>query len=556
MINFYPPSYRAAASDLTVAVSPLGLVELADEEFEVHGPRMNRYASNWAFFLGHHWAYKREIGDQNITINYARMLIDYLINFCFSKGVHFGSPEATEAIAPYLLKKVWDDDNDRQSVIMELAQLGSVSGDVFVKVAFEPSYQNPTTGEVVHSKVRILPINPAFCFPEFHPHDKSRFIKFKMKYKFWGTAADGTRQVHTYTELMTDDRIEEYVNDEMIDQRPNPLGRIPIAYIPNYPVASSPWGLGDINDLVSLNREYNEKATDISDIINYHAAPVTVITGAKASNLERGPKKVWGIPNKDAKIQNLQLEGNLQGPLGYMEMIKTAMHETVGVPMGSLGQAQPISNTSGVALHMQYLPLMLKYQQKKVQYTKLFQQINDLVMRTLAFYEPEVLAFDWNVSPIPPKPDQLPQLDPADPVTYRSTVKWPSPLPLDNLILINELQAKIQLGMESKRGALSEFGEAYPDQKLQEIFDESLEDLKQQGAMQLTTAGINQFIIAATGMAADGTPLIVPGTQPEGVDANGNPIMPPAPQVDPTLAQEIMMIAAAQYPAGRDDFEE
>jgi Phage portal protein, SPP1 Gp6-like len=554
VINFYPPSYRAAASDLTVAVSPLGLVELADEEFEVHGPRMNRYASNWAFFLGHHWAYKREVGDQNITVNYCRMLIDYLNNFCFSKGVNFGSPEATEAIVPYLLKKVWEEDNDRLSVIMELAQLGSVSGDVFCKVAYEPAYQNPTTGEQVSSKFKILPINPAFCFPEFHPHDKTRFIKFKMKYKFWGTAADGTRQVHTYTELMTDDMIEEYINDEMIDQRPNPLGRIPVAYIPNYPVASSPWGLGDINDLVGLNREYNEKATEISDIINYHAAPVTVITGAKASNLERGPKKVWGIPNKDAKIQNLQLEGNLQGPLGYMEMIKTAMHETIGVPMGSLGQAQPISNTSGVALHMQYLPLMLRHQQKKVQYTKLFLQINELVMRTIAFYEPQFLAFDFMVSPVPPKPTQYQALDPADPVTFQTTVKWPSPLPLDNLILINELQAKIQLGMESKRGALDSFGEAFPDQKLQEVFDETIEDLKQQGAAQLTTAGINQFIIAATGMAPDGSPLIIPGAG--GVDAEGNEIPPTVPEVDPMLAQEIMMIAAAQYPAARNDFEE
>ena len=47
-ISFVSPSYRAASSDLTIAISPLGLVELADEEFEVHGPRLNRYASNWA----------------------------------------------------------------------------------------------------------------------------------------------------------------------------------------------------------------------------------------------------------------------------------------------------------------------------------------------------------------------------------------------------------------------------------------------------------------------------------------------------------------------------
>lgn len=50
-IDFWSPSYRAASSDLTVAISPLGLVELADEEFEVHGPRLNRYSAAWAWYL-------------------------------------------------------------------------------------------------------------------------------------------------------------------------------------------------------------------------------------------------------------------------------------------------------------------------------------------------------------------------------------------------------------------------------------------------------------------------------------------------------------------------
>lgn len=49
-IDFYSPSYRASNSDLTIAISPLGLVELADEEFEVHGPRLNRYSSCWAWY--------------------------------------------------------------------------------------------------------------------------------------------------------------------------------------------------------------------------------------------------------------------------------------------------------------------------------------------------------------------------------------------------------------------------------------------------------------------------------------------------------------------------
>ena len=94
-VAFHSPSYRAAASDLTIAISPLGLVELADEEFEVHGPRLNRYANNWAWYLGHHWAYKREIGEPQLTFNWVRAFIDFLVNFTFGKGVNFHSPEAT-----------------------------------------------------------------------------------------------------------------------------------------------------------------------------------------------------------------------------------------------------------------------------------------------------------------------------------------------------------------------------------------------------------------------------------------------------------------------------
>ena len=64
-------------------------------------------------------------------------------------------------------------------------------------------------------------------------------------------------------------------------------------HIANKPAASSPWGLADIQNIITLNREYNEKATEISDIINYHTEPVTVITGAKSSSLERGANKIW-----------------------------------------------------------------------------------------------------------------------------------------------------------------------------------------------------------------------------------------------------------------------
>ena len=461
--------------------------------------------------------------------------------------MNFHSPEATSAIVPYALKEVWEIHNNKEQILMEIGQLGSVSGDVFVKVAFEPPFMDPA-GVPHEGRIRILPLNPAFCFPEWHPHDRSRMIRFKLKYKFWATAQDGGRQVMTYVELMTEDMIEEYINDELIDSRPNAVGEIPIVHCANIPVASSPWGLADINDIVSLNREYNEKATEISDIINYHVSPVTVITGAKASNLEKGPRKVWAINNKDARITQLEMETNFTGPLGYMELLKQAMHELTGVPAQALGTMQPISNTSGVALTVQYQPLMMKHDRKKVQYTPFFQRINELVLRHAFLFAPDLVVYNPNISAVQIRQDQMTELDPAMPVSYRSYVDWPAPMPMDRLIKINEIQAMMAMQLESRKGALRDLGYAFPDQKLQEIFEEVLEDTKQQGALSLVQQQIAAFTMMATGMTADGQPMMTE-------DAEGNP-QPMLSQVDPALAQELQFIAYGVKPPQMSDFDE
>ncbi len=50
--DFYSPAQRASGGSggLNVTVSPLGLVELNDEEFQVHGARLARYAQMWSWY--------------------------------------------------------------------------------------------------------------------------------------------------------------------------------------------------------------------------------------------------------------------------------------------------------------------------------------------------------------------------------------------------------------------------------------------------------------------------------------------------------------------------
>lgn len=531
-IDFSPPSYRAASSDLTISISPLGLVELADEEFEVHGPRLNRYSLNWAMYLGHHTSFRRQSGEPSIVLNYYRAITDFIINFTFSKGVQFRTAKANEAIVPALLERVWEIDNNKATVLWEIGQQGGVSGDCFIKVAYEEGYQD-SVGGIHPGRVRILPLNSSFAFPEFHPHDRERLIRFKLKYRFWGTSLEGTRQVYTYTEILTEDMIEEYINDELIDSRPNPLGLIPIIHIPNVRVSGSPWGLSDCNEIININRNYNEVATDIADIVNYHAAPVTIITGAKINQLEKGANKVWGGLPKDAKVQNLEVGGSgLKGAMEFMDRLKKAMHEMTGVPETALGQAQPISNTSGVALSIQFQPLMNRYHQKIVQYAHGIERVNELVLRTLAIKEPETLMLNPDTD-TPPKPDQLIQLDPNDPETYRTYCHFPPPLPLDKLIVLNEVQSLLSLGLQSKEGALRDLGEEFPESKLQEIRQELIDDALAEGSLNLIKTEIQNEITALTGMSVDpqGNPIPVAPEQAamaQQASGGGGKILDPA----------------------------
>lgn len=412
-----------------------------------------------------------------------------------------------------------------------MGENGSVAGDCFVKIAYEAPWVDPA-GNEHPGRVRILPLNAAQCFPEYHPHDRDRLLRFKLKYKFYGTSLEGTRNVFTYTEIITEEYIEEYVNDELLDARENPLGMIPIVHIRNISVSGSPWGLSDIVDIIPLNREFNEKATEVSDIINYCAAPVTIITGAKATNLERGGggKKVWGGLPKDANVFNLENGVDLAGPLAYLDLIKRSMHELTGVPETALGQMQPASNTSGVALAIMYQPIMSRYALKQTNYSIGLRMINELILRTLFLYEPETLAYNPDTDGIRTSDDQPPTLDPADPAVYDITCDWPPPLPVDALVKLNEIQVKLSLGLESKRGALRDLGEVYPEVKMQEIYDERLTETKEDGALEYIRAQINSAILQATGVPPEGVdapkPASAEGSASEGADAGPLPGLP------------------------------
>jgi hypothetical protein len=149
---------------------------------------------------------------------------------------------------------------------------------------------------------------------------------------------------------------------------------------------------------------------------------------------------------------------------------------------------------------------MNRWSQKSSQYGKGLEKINQLVILNLAIKEPETMVYNPEEDG-PIKPGQLPQLDPNDEITYANYVHFEPPLPLDKIVMLNELQQKMSMGLESKEGALRALGEEFPEEKLQEIRVELIEDAKSEGALNLVRAQISKQLMDLTGMMVgpDGT---------------------------------------------------
>jgi hypothetical protein len=355
--------------------------------------RIGRYQEAWRFYFGKHWGYSREAGEVPVTLNYYRKIVDKLAEFLVGRGFVIMTPEALEEIVKPYLDEVWKV-NQREQLSWDVAVMGGTTGDVFVMVTEEePSELERRINPFSQGRTKINLLGSEQVFPTWDPLKADTMLKVRIEHLFRpneevktpGANLDAkTGQpllVKRFTQVITSGQIVEQYHGEIPSIRGNILGEIPLVHIKNISIPREQYGMSDGQDVIDINRELNEKATDISDIINYHAAPITIILGGKAKNLQRGPNIIWsGLPF-NASVFNLELKGDLTASQNYWDKVKKVMHELSDVPETVLGEKQAISNTSGVAMHLQYQPILGKTKRKRASYEPGFERINYFVLR-------------------------------------------------------------------------------------------------------------------------------------------------------------------------------
>lgn len=351
--------------------------------------RLNRYQTCWRFFHGAQWDFQREDGDPLVTINYVKPIVEKHVSFLVRRGV------LLDVDVPYrdtVLKDVkwaWEQ-NGGNSLLYRLAQMGSVTGDHFVYVTWRP----PTALEKqAYPDIPAYPVidvvNSAQCFPEWDPEKRGAMTKCRIVKLYYYPKADkpGELELRTVTITLTPDKIivrrptaDGKAEEDVVS--PNLYGEVPVVHWQNLPNASDYYGLSDVLPVIPLQKELNEKSTDISDIVNYHAAPITVVFGAKISTIDKTSKTLWSNLPAEAKVELLSLKdaGGVSLATSYVDQIRTAIHELSNVPEGSLGSADYKGDT-GEAMMAKLFPLIERKDMKVATWTPALRSVNRLLIR-------------------------------------------------------------------------------------------------------------------------------------------------------------------------------
>lgn len=457
---------------------------LNSEEQEVY----RSLVRNWDFYDGYHWEEMPETDAPETTENYCRLFVNKFVAFELGKSFNINTSKAmknkvvignepkegedgteetsTSVNSVQFLNDVWSN-NKKGLLLTELGQSKSITGDSWVKVTFEEegTFDDPF-GEYPNGRINIEVVPTINSYPQFNAHNKNKLDSFTFKYVVEEEVAKGILGINKkvdalYEQIWTKDRLETYRNGELLPEDSMDLkyGVIPFVQIKNLPVVGRVRGLSDLEDVIPLNTEFNLKKSDISEILDYYASPITVVFGAKIGNLEKGANKVWGGLSKDARVEHLELNGELGASTTYLDNTKTSMCDIAGIPKATISGSNAVSNTSGVALQYQNLPLIEKTNMKRESTKEGLVLINKLIL--LIGVKEDLINIPEGVS---------------SKDFYYNEVEITDTLPKDILLELQQIQIELGLKLEKRENAMKRLGKTDIETLMKEIDEEVKKD--------------------------------------------------------------------------------
>jgi len=383
--------------------------------------RMKRYSELLDFYRGQQWQGREKRRERRLTFTG--------INFAVEPRQDVDEAVEKARQAEAALYRVYAD-NDLEQLDLETEIDCAILGDACYKVIWD-----------AHEKrVRVTAPDVQGIYAWWLGDDTSRLWRVASRYRLsaeeteflYNTKPKG--KTATVVELWTERDFELYLDDALLEQKPNPYGFIPFVIYPNLREPKKFWGVSDLVQIMESQQELNRAMSQLSHILELSGNPIAVLENVEQSeDIAIRPGAVWNIP-EDAKAYLLDLlhGGGVNLHINYIDLVYRAMHDLSESPRSAFGGVE--QDLSGVALELELNPLLQKVRRKRIIRTIAYNRRNELILRLLEKYNGD--KFGDN----------------------RLRVVWGPVLPQDMERKVNSEHVLVQNGIHSRRTAMDEIG--------------------------------------------------------------------------------------------------
>jgi hypothetical protein len=415
--------------------------------------RIRGYQGLLDFYNGRQWEGRERRGERRLIFNYARVFVEKITSYLMTgMGFDVGPVDDTEAARAAAGKtesaiyKVYAE-NYLEQLDLETEIDAAVLGDACYKVIWDPAEKRV---KVTASDIQGI---YAWCSGD----DISRIWRIASRYRLDAEEVEliyGVKpksKTAVMVELWTDRDFELYLDNALMESKPNPYGFIPFVLFPNLREPKKFWGVSDLPQIMESQRELNRAMSQLSRILELSGNPIAVLENVEESeDIAIRPGAVWNIP-EDAKAYLLDLlqGGGVNLHIDYINLIYRALHDLSESPRSAFGSTE--RDLSGVAMEIDLQPLLQKVMRKRIIRTAAYNRRSEMILKLLEKYQGE---------------DFGPSLE------GRLRVVWGPVLPRDFERRVNSEQVMVQTGIHSRRTAMNEVGVRDPEFEFKQWLEE------------------------------------------------------------------------------------
>ena len=415
--------------------------------------RLRSYRENLDFYNGTQWPGRARPGERRLTFNYAKAVVDKVASYLMTGLTTIvepvdASPESAERARPAqdALRRVHDE-NHLESLDFDTELDTAILGDGAYKV----------TWDAQEERVRISAPDVQGLFAWWIADDPSRVWRIASRYRLsteeagllYGVESPKQQSV-TVVEAWSDEVFQLWVENTLVQERPNPYGFLPFVIFPNLRTPKAFWGESDVPPLVEPARELNRALSQLSMIIELSGNPIAVLEGVeRAEDIAVQPGAVWELPERArAYLLDLLQGGGVKLHVDFIDLIYRTIHDLSETPRTSFGD-NPRA-LSGVPLEMELHPLLQRVRRKRLLRTTAYKRRNELILK--------VLEQRTGVQYLP----------------VRQQIVWGPVLPQDRGRLVRDEQLLVSSGIHSRRTAMEALGIPDPEGEMRRVTEEGV----------------------------------------------------------------------------------